>query len=95
MKELNNLKSKVQELMLEKYESKEHIEEWSSKHEAEVQENEAPLEKLQKRIKELKERKNKEKKPKEIRLRNNIFQRRYDEEKRLETMKIELRQTFE
>ena len=73
MKELNNLKTKVQELMLEQYKSIEHIEEWSTKHEAEVQENDAPLGELQKRIKELKEIKNKEKKPKEIRLKNSIF----------------------
>ena len=34
LEELSNLKSKVQELMLEKNESIEHIEEWSSKYEA-------------------------------------------------------------
>ena len=37
--------------MLEKGGSKEHIEEWSSKHEAEVQENDAPINELQKRTK--------------------------------------------
>ena len=56
LEELNNLKSKVQELMLEKDESIEHIEEWSSKYEAEVQENDAPTEEFENRIKELKER---------------------------------------
>ena len=56
MEELNNLKSKVQELMLEKDESIEHLEEWSSKYEAEVQENDAPTEEFENRIKELKER---------------------------------------
>ena len=38
LEELNNLKSKVQELMLEKDKSIEHIEEWSSKYESEAQE---------------------------------------------------------
>ena len=47
----NNLKSKVQEFMLEKGGSIEHIEEWSSKHEAEVQENDAAINELQKRTK--------------------------------------------
>ena len=44
LEELNNLKSKVQELILENDESIEHIEEWPSKHEFEVQENDAPIE---------------------------------------------------
>ena len=47
--------------MLKKDESIEHIEEWSNKHEAVVQEKDAPIEELQSRIKELKERENKEK----------------------------------
>ena len=58
LEELNNLKSKIQELMLEKDETIEHIEEWSSKHEAEVQENVAPKGEPQNRIKELEEREN-------------------------------------
>ena len=65
MEELNNFKSKDQELMLENDESTDNIEEWSSKHESEVQENDGPIEKLQKRTKELKERKNNEKKAEE------------------------------
>ena len=60
LEELINLKNNVQELMSEKHESIEHIEEWSGKHEAKVQENDAPIEKLQKRIKELKKGKNKQ-----------------------------------
>ena len=51
--------------MLENDESTEDIEEWSSKHESEVQENDGPIEELQKRTKELKERKPKEKKAEE------------------------------
>ena len=51
--------------MLENDESTDNIEEWSSKHESEVQENDGPIEKLQKRTKELKERKNNEKKAEE------------------------------
>ena len=55
LEKLNNLKSNVQELMLEKNESIEPIEKWSSKHEAEVQENDEPIEEPQNIIKELKE----------------------------------------
>ena len=80
--------------MLKKDESIEHIEEWSSKHEAEVQENDAPVEHLQKGMKELKEIEKKERKAEEDQIEEKHLQRRYDEEKRLETMKIELPQTF-
>ena len=80
--------------MLKKDESIEHIEEWSSKHEAEVQENDAPVEHLQKGMKELKEIENKERKAEEDQIEEKHLQRRCDEEKRLETMKIELPQTF-
>ena len=54
MEELNNLKSKVQELKLEKDGSIKHTKEWSHKHRTEVQENDTPIEEL-KTIKELKE----------------------------------------
>ena len=37
------MESKVQELMLEKDECIEHVEEWSSKNEPEVQENDTPI----------------------------------------------------
>ena len=57
---MNNLKSKVQELMLEKDEIIKDIEEWSGKYEAGVQENDAPIEELQNKIKELKIRENEE-----------------------------------
>ena len=56
--EVNNLKSKVQELMLETDESIEH-EEWSNKKELEVQENDALTEELQNWTKELRKRENK------------------------------------
>lgn len=46
--------------MLQKDESKEHVEEWSNKHEAEVQESDTLIEKFQNRIKELKGKENKE-----------------------------------
>ena len=73
MEELNNFKSKDQELMLENDESTDNIEEWSSKHESEVEENDGPLEELQKRTKELKEKKKKKKKQNKIRLSKNVF----------------------
>ena len=59
--------------MLENDKSTENIEEWSSKHESEVQENDGPLEELQKRTKELKEKKIKKKKQKKIRLSKSVF----------------------
>ena len=46
MEELNNLKSKVQELVLEKNGSIKHTKEWSHKHQTEVQENDALIEEL-------------------------------------------------
>ena len=94
LEELNNLKIKDQDLMLENYENIEHIEEWPSKHESGVQENDAPTEELYRRIKELKEIENKWRKAEEDQIDEEHLQRRYDEEKQLETMKIELRQTF-
>lgn len=36
MKEIDNLKSKLHENILQRDKSKEHIEEWSNKHEAEA-----------------------------------------------------------
>ena len=56
--EVNNLKSKVQGLLLETDESIEH-EEWSNKKELEVQENDALTEELQNWTKELRKRENK------------------------------------
>ena len=44
LEELNNLKSKVKELILEKDESIKHIEELSREHEAEIQETDVPIE---------------------------------------------------
>lgn len=44
--EVNNLKSKVQELVLEKNGSIKHTKEWSHKHQTEVQENDALIEEL-------------------------------------------------
>ena len=86
------MKSKIQELMLNKDESIEYIEEWSRKHEA--QENDALIEELQNRIKEVKKRENEERIAEKDQIEKECLQRRYDEEKRLEAMKVELRQTF-
>ena len=83
LEDLSNFKRKVQVLMLDKDDG-----EWSSKHEAEVQEMDAPIEELQKRIKELKDKENKERKAEEGLIEEGCLQQRYEEEKRLETMKI-------
>ena len=43
---MDKLKSKVQELMLEKDDSIKHIGEWSREHETEAPENDGPIGKL-------------------------------------------------
>ena len=43
---MDKLKSKVQELMLEKDDSIKHIEEWPREHETEVQQDDVPIGKL-------------------------------------------------
>ena len=68
----------------------EHTEKLSSKNEAEVQENDAPIKALQNRMKELKERKNKSRKAEEDQIDEECLQRRCDEEKWLQTMETEL-----
>ena len=81
--------------MLEKNESIEHIEEWSKKHEAEVNENDMPVEDFQNRINELKEGENEKRKAGKNQIEEERLQRRPDEEKGLETMKTDPRQTFQ
>ena len=82
---LNNLKSKVQELMLEEDEGIDYIEDI-------VQEDDAPIEELQNRIKELKEGKNE--KIKADQTEEERLQRRHDEEKRLETIRLTFKKQF-
>ena len=62
--------------MLQKDESKEHVEEWSNKHEAEVQESDTLIEKFQNRIKELKGKENKEWKAEEDQIEEKCIQQR-------------------
>ena len=81
--------------MLEKNESIEHIEEWSKKHEAEVNENDVPVEDFQNRINELKEGENEKRKAGKNQIEEERLQRRPDEEKGLETMKTDPRQAFQ
>ena len=98
LEEMNNLKSKVTELMVKRDERIKHIEEWSSKHEAEVEENDVSIQELQTNKKELKERENEERKAgkaEEDQIEKEHLHRSYGEEKQLETMKRELRRTFE
>ena len=76
LEEMNNLKSKVTELMVKRDERINNIEEWSSKHEAEVEENDVPIQELQTNKKELKEekmKKEKQERQKKIRLRKSTF----------------------
>ena len=79
MKELNNLKSKVQELILEKDESIEYIENWSTKHEAEVLKNGAPK-KASKQNERTDGKKNRRKKTEGDQTEKEHLQRRYDED---------------
>ena len=98
LEEMNNLKSKVTELMVKRDERINNIEEWSSKHEAEVEENDVPIQELQTNKKELKERENEERKAgkaEEDQIEKEHLHRSYGEEKQLEIMKRELRRTFE
>ena len=98
LEEMNNLKSNVTELMVKRDERINNIEEWSSKHEAEVEENDVPIQELQTNKKELKERENEERKAgkaEEDQIEKEHLHRSYGEEKQLETMKRELRRTFE
>ena len=73
MEQLSNLKSKVQELMLEKDDSMEDIEKWPSKYESGVWENDSQKEELQSRIKELKDRENEERRAEEDQIKKSAF----------------------
>ena len=98
LEEMNNLKSNVTELMVKRDERINNIDEWSSKHEAEVEENDVPIQELQTNKKELKERENEERKAgkaEEDQIEKEHLHRSYGEEKQLEIMKRELRRTFE
>ena len=44
LEEVHKLKGKIQELKLEQEENMEEIEKWTSKHDAEIQEYDAPIE---------------------------------------------------
>ena len=80
MKELNNLKSKVQEVILERDGSIEYIENLSTKHEAEVLENGAPK-KDSKQNERTEVKKNRRKKTEGDQTEEEHLQQRYDEEK--------------
>ena len=56
LEEVLELKGKIQGLKLEQEVNMEEIEKWTSKHEAELQEYDAPIEELQNKIMELKQR---------------------------------------
>ena len=73
----------------------EEIEKWTSKHEPENQEYDAPIEELQNRIMELKQRESHKRKAEVDQLQEERLQRKYNEERKLETMKLEVRQALE
>ena len=95
LEEVHELKGKIQELKLEQEENMEEIEKWTSKHEAEVQEYDAPIEELQNRIMGLKQRESQERKAEVDQIEEERLQRRYNEERKLETMKFEVIQILE
>ena len=79
LEELKSMKSKVQEFREEKrrmLEKNEPIEEWSSKHEAKIWENDALIEEYQNRITELKERENKERRAEEDQIEEERLKRK-------------------
>ena len=74
----------------------EEIEKWTSKHEAQVQEYDAPIEKLQNRIMGLKQKESQERKVEVDQLEEEHLRRRYNGERKLEIMKFdEVRQALE
>ena len=95
LEEVHQLKGKIQELTLEQEENMEEIEKWTSKHEAEVQKYDAPIDELQNKIMELKQKESQERKVEVDRLEEERLQRRYNEERKLETRKFEIRQVLE
>ena len=94
LEEVHELKGKIQELKLEQEENMEEIGKWTSKHEAEVQEYDAPIQELQNRIMELKQRESQERKAEVDQLEEERLLRRYNEERKLETMKFKVRQAL-
>ena len=92
LKEVHELKRKNQELKLEQEENMKEIEKWTNKHEAEVEKYDAPIGELQNRIMELKQRESQEIKAKVDQLEEERLQRGYNEERKSETMKFEVRE---
>ena len=95
LEEVHELKGKLQELKLEQEENMEEIEKLTNKHETKVQEYDAPIEEIQNRIMELKQRESQKRKAEVDQLEEERLQRRYNEERKLETMKFEVRQALE
>ena len=92
LEEVHGLKRKHQELKLEQEENMEEIEKWRTKHEAKVEKYDAPIGELQYRIMELKQREIQERKAKVDQLEEERLQRGYNEERKSETMKFEVRE---
>ena len=92
LEEVHELKRKNQELKLEQEENMEEIEKWANKREAEVQKYDAPIGELQNRIMELKQRECQQRKAKVDQLEEERLQRGYNQERKSETMKFEVRE---
>ena len=90
LEEVHELKEKIQKRKLEQEENVQEIKKWTSKHEAEVQEYDAPN-----RTMELKERKSQERKAEVDQLEEARMQLMYNEERKLEIMRIEVGQVLE
>ena len=95
LEEVHELKGKIQELKLKQEKNMEKIEKWTSKNEAEIQGYDAPIEELQNRIIKLKPRETQERKAEVDQFEEECLQRRYNEERELETMEFEVRQAIE
>ena len=94
LEEVHELKEKIQELKLEQEENMEEIEKWTSKHETEVQKYDAPIEELQNKIMEFKQKESQERKAEVNQLEEERLQQRYNEERKLKTMKFNVRQVL-
>ena len=92
LEEVHELKRKNQELKLEQEENMEEIEKWANKREAKVQKYDAPIGELQNRIMELKQRESQQRKAKVDQLEEERLQRGYNQERKSEAMKFEVRE---
>ena len=90
LNEIRDLISTVQEIRLEREDSVEDVEKWSTKLEKRMECYDNPIEQIQSRLKSLKKQDEDEIKEKEYEDENRKMKFRYEEEKNIEEMKLHL-----